>query len=131
MKSFVVDTHVLVWYFARPRRLAKGARQLLKLLDDGRAQAWIPAIVVAELALLQELGRSGVGVVELETSMSRNPRIQLLPLDFQQMKEFALLRALKDPFDRLIVAAARSTKAPLLTADSTIANSGLVDVVWD
>jgi PIN domain nuclease of toxin-antitoxin system len=131
VKSFVVDTHVLVWYFTRPRRLAKGARQLLALLDRGKAQAWVPAIVAAEVAVIQELGRSAFGIAELETGMSRNPGIELLPLDLQQIREFSLLHALRDPFDRLIVAAARCAKAPLLTADTVIADTGLVDVVWD
>jgi hypothetical protein len=31
----------------------------------------------------------------------------------------------------LIVAAARTMKRPLLTADAKIAESGLVDVIWE
>ncbi len=131
MKSFVVDTHVLVWYLARPARLAKSARRVLEQVDRGRAQAWIPGIVAAELALLHERGRSAIGVVELEATLSRNPRLRLLSIDLEQIKEFALLRTLGDPFDRLLVAAARAVKAPLVTADGAIGASGLVDVIWD
>lgn len=45
--------------------------------------------------------------------------------------ELVLLGSLDDPFDRMIVSAARATKRPLLTGDARIAESGLVDVVWD
>ena len=33
--------------------------------------------------------------------------------------------------DRMIVAAARAVRRPLITADGDIAASGLVEVVWD
>jgi hypothetical protein len=31
----------------------------------------------------------------------------------------------------MIVAAARATRRPLITADQRLAESGLVDVIWD
>ena len=131
MRSVVVDTHVLVWYLVRPARLAKAARRVLAEVDRGRVQAWVPGIVAVELALLHERGRSGVGVVELEATLSRNPGLRLLSIDLEQIREFALLGALRDPFDRLLVAAARALKAPLVTADGAIGASGLVEVIWD
>jgi hypothetical protein len=63
--------------------------------------------------------------------MVRNPEIRFLPLDLGQAKEFALLSAVRNPFDRLIVAAARSVGCPLLSADEGIAASGLVRVIWE
>ncbi len=81
--------------------------------------------------MLHERGRSAIGIPELEATMLRNPEIQLLPLDFAQAKEFALLSAVRDPFDRLIVAAARSVRCSLLSGDEAIAASGLVHVIWD
>jgi PIN domain nuclease of toxin-antitoxin system len=40
------------------------------------------------------------------------------------------IAAVRDPFDRLIVAAARSLRRPWLSADDAIAASGLVEVIW-
>ena len=37
---------------------------------------------------------------------------------------------IRDPFDRMIVAAARTLALPILSADERIAESGLVDIVW-
>jgi hypothetical protein len=67
------------------------------------------------------------------SSMSRRPsrRGIALPHDLPQTLEFSLLRALDDPFDRMIVAAARAMRRPLVTADPRLADSGLVDVIWD
>jgi len=130
VKAYVFDTHTLVWYL-RGRRLPAVATRALREIDAGRVLAWIPAIVIVELALLHERRRSAIGIPELEATMMRNPQIHLLPLDPAQAKEFALLSAVRDPFDRLIVAAARSVRCPLLSADEAIAASGLVRVIWE
>jgi PIN domain nuclease of toxin-antitoxin system len=130
VKKYVFDTHALIGY-AQARRLGRAAARAIREIDGGRAAAWIPAVVPVELALLQERGRTVVGVAELEATLARNPAIRLLPLDLAQAREFALLPTFRDPFDRMIVAAARSVPAPLITADGHITDSGLVEVVWD
>jgi PIN domain nuclease of toxin-antitoxin system len=111
--------------------MGREATRTTRDIDGGRAAAWIPAIVPVELALLRERGRTALSVTEFEATLARNPLVRLLPLDLGQAKEFALLPGLRDPFDRMIVAAARSVQLPLITADSDIADSGLVEVVWD
>jgi PIN domain nuclease of toxin-antitoxin system len=40
------------------------------------------------------------------------------------------LAAVKDPFDRFILATAAQLRLPLVTADSALAAAGLVEVVW-
>jgi len=91
----------------------------------------VPAIVGIELALLRGAGRKTVGVPQLEALVAAQPAFVVLPLDLVQTKEFALLETLHDPFDRMIVAAARVAGTPLITADMGIRESALVEVVWD
>ncbi len=52
-------------------------------------------------------------------------------MDLAQTQAFVGLGGLCDPFDRMIVAAARSGPNPLLSADTLIAASKLVDAVGD
>jgi PIN domain nuclease of toxin-antitoxin system len=130
VKAYVLDTHTFLWY-VRGRRVGKAAARVLRQIDGGQGHAWIPAVVAVEIALLFERGRSRIGVAEVEATLQRNPELELLPLDFAQVKEFAFVPSLKDPFDRLIVAAARRLGCPIITADEGIAASGLVDVIWD
>jgi PIN domain nuclease of toxin-antitoxin system len=131
MKEYVLDTHAFVWWTTRPKRLGRSAARVLRDVDAGRARAWLPSIVGVELTLLGEAGRRLIGVAEIEAATRRNEGIRVLPQDLTQVTEFALLAALADPFDRMIVAAARAAKRPLITADDSIAESGLVDVIWD
>ncbi len=90
----------------------------------------MPSIVGIELTLLREVGRIPVGVAELEAATKRNGEVRILPQDLAHATELALLGSLADPFDRMIVAAARAVDRPLVTADAAIAASGLVDVLW-
>lgn len=131
MKEYVLDTHAFAWWVSRPKRLGKAAARALREVDVGRARAWIPTPVAIELTLLAEHGRRLVGVAELRAATVRNDCVRVLPLDLIQATEFALLGTLSDPFDRMIVAAARAAGHPLVTADEPIAESGLVEVVWD
>jgi predicted nucleic acid-binding protein len=72
---------------------------------------WLPAAVAAEVVMLRELGRTELGLPVLQ-------------------EEFAALGTIRDPFDRLIVAATRRAGAKLISRDRALAESGLVDVVW-
>jgi len=131
VKEYVLDTHTFVWWVSRPARLGRAAARALRSVDTGRARAWIPSIVGIELTLLGESGRIRLGVAELEAATKRNDQVRILGHDLAQASEFALLRSLSDPFDRMIVAAARVAGFPLLTADQSISVSGLIDAVWD
>ncbi len=131
MTRACIDTHALIWYLSRPKRLGCSAARLLRDADSGRAEILIPAIVAIELTLLREAGRDVVGVPQLQALVTAQPSFALLPLDLQQAGEFILVGTLKDPFDRLVVAAARAAGAPLITADTRIEESALVETIWD
>lgn len=131
MRDYVVDTHVFVWWTDAPRRLARGAKRALRDVDAGRACARLPSVIGAELALLGERGRNVPAPSDLEAVTRRSANVRLVPLGLQEILEFAHLRALVDPFDRMIVATARAAGVPLITADMRIAESGLVEVIWE
>jgi PIN domain nuclease of toxin-antitoxin system len=131
VKVAVIDTHALVWYLSDPKRLGKKARRHLTAVDKGTARLLIPAIVLVELALVREAGRRVLGPVEVEAAIAANGNLEILPLDLAQSKEFVLLGSSRDPFDRMVIAAARVMGVPLLTVDQRIASSGLAHVVWD
>jgi PIN domain nuclease of toxin-antitoxin system len=45
--------------------------------------------------------------------------------------EAATFTTIRDPYDRLIIAQARVSGVPLITADERIHDSGLVRTLWD
>lgn len=131
MKTVCIDTHALIWYVTKPAKLGRAAARVLKGVDQDKTAVLIPAVAAIELTLLREAGRRVIGIRELTALLFGQPAFSLLPIDLAQTQEFALLDSLEDPFDRLVVAAARSSKAPLITADRAIEESALVEVIWD
>ncbi len=115
---------------AAPEKLGSGARAALRRVEAGREEAWLAAAVVAEVLLLRGLGRVGVGLPEIRRAMESAPSLHFAPLDLDQLDQFSSLGSISDPFDRLIVSAARSKDAILITRDATIAEGGLVETLW-
>ncbi len=113
-----------------PARLGRAARLALSGAEFGRNEAWIPAAAAAEIVLLQQLGRTTLGAAQLRVALEAGGALRFLPLELAQIDEFAALGALRDPFDRLIAAAARAIGAHLITRDAVLAASGLVHTIW-
>lgn len=103
---------------------------MLKQVETGRAVAWIPAAVVAEIVLLRELGRVRIGLPELRAAVESTSSFRFLALDLRQLDEFAAHSGIRDPFDRLIVSACRVVDARLVTKDEALQESGLVRTLW-
>ena len=130
MVDYVLDTHACLFALAKPAKLGRRAKRALQSVEYGDSTGWIPAAVVAEIVLLHELGRSGIGLPQLEAAMEEAPSLRFLPLDQQQLREFAAHTGIRDPFDRLIVSAARVTNSRLITRDEDLSDTNLVHVVW-
>jgi len=128
--EFILDTHACLFALAAPKKLGRRARAALRRVDAGRDQAWIPAAVATEIALLRELGRTDIGLPQLRSALENAPNWHFLPLDLDQVDEFSALAAIRDPFDRLIVAAARRRGAKLVSRDERLNETGLVEIVW-
>ncbi len=129
MRDVVADTHALVWHLTEPRRLGKAARRAFDAADAGRLLCHVPAICLVEVALLHERGKLRVGATQVLEAIAGHSGYAVLPLDIEQALEFTALVGLKDPMDRLIAAAARASKARLLSADDVFGS--FVDRVWD
>ncbi len=130
-ERFVLDTHPLIWYLAGALgRLGGAARAALHRIDRGQAVGFIPAIVLAELVYLSEKGRIALNLHDVLGEMDRGENFQMLPLTREHLEELPYLKAIPEIHDRLIVAAARVSRAQLITKDQEIQASGLVPVVW-
>ena len=129
MSEYVLDTHACLFALAAPRKLGRKARSALQRADQRGETVWLPAAAVAEVVILKELGRTDVGLPALREAFAETCW-RFLPLDIDQLDEFAALIGIRDPFDRLVVAATRCLGAKLISRDQELSESGLIDVVW-
>jgi PIN domain nuclease of toxin-antitoxin system len=128
--QLVADTHALVWHLTAPTKLGTAARRALGAADEGRWLCCVPAIALVEIALLRERGRVAVGVEEVLGAIAGHPGYAVLALDAEQATEFAGLVRVKDPMDRLVLAAARATGSDLVSSDDALDGFG-VERLWD
>jgi PIN domain nuclease of toxin-antitoxin system len=130
MTTFVADTHALFWHLADPRRLGRAARRAFAAADSGKWTCHVPAVSLIEIWLLHERGRLRVGPAQVLETLAGHAGYAVLPLDVEQTVEFGALPAVRDPMDRMILAAARVTGSKLVSADAALDGHG-VGRIWD
>jgi len=127
VKTFVVDTHTLVWFLSRSPRLSRAAHAILR---DPSVRLIIPVIVLAEIKYLGNRGRFAQTLDDILHVISADPRCFVYPLDLKVVQQAP---AVLDIHDSLIVgtALAQSTAVDgILTCDEAITKSGLAPVIW-
>lgn len=116
----LLDTQVMLWAAGDPAKLSGDARELLE--DPGNQLIFSP-VSLWEIALKQTLGRRDlrVDLRMLRRGMLDNGYLEL-PITGAHAIAMDNLPALHDdPFDRMLIAQARSEGAALLTADPLVA----------
>ena len=127
--SYLLDTHVFLWWMADDPRLSAPARAVLE--DRGNELLWSVASTW-ELAI-----KASIGKVTFPAPLDnylparlRQQGIDVLPIaQPHALRTSALPWHHKDPFDRMLVAQCQVEGIPLLSGDKSIADYSL-DLVW-
>lgn len=127
MKTFVVDTHALVWFLSGDKRLSPHARTILR---DPNVRLIIPTIVLAEVKYLAGKGRFIQTLDEVLQVIDQDARCLVYPIDLHVIQHMPIEL---DIHDSLIVATALAQPATVdgvLSRDEMITTSGIVPTVW-
>lgn len=125
MRSYLVDTQVLIWLSRDPKQLGRDAARILR--DAPRVS--YSAISFGELEIKQAIGKFTVRD-DFRAALA-NAGLSELPFtsdDAAQLGRFPAL-ARHDPFDRFIMAQASARNMLLITADRVLLDLGLPWVV--
>jgi PIN domain nuclease of toxin-antitoxin system len=108
--AILVDTHYVIWQRTKPQSLTADERDIL----DDAVIRHVSIVSIWEIAILQGLGRVPVDPHLLEVP----PGFDLLPVRLPHCRVYAGLPLHhRDPFDRMLVAQARSENLTLVTRD--------------
>ena len=115
--GYLIDSHVLLWWWFEPQRLSQAVRELLV---DPATTVLVSAATVWELSLKYHQGK----LPQLAQAIGDLPG--LLQADGFQSLPIALAHGLRagaysqphrDPFDRMLAAQAELERLVLITAD--------------
>ena len=124
--KYLLDTHVLIWYFEDSQRLPK---EMAELIDNPINYVYISSASLWEIAIKMSLGKLNLSLSlnQLLENIS-NRDFQILQIkDNYLMKLFDLPFIHKDPFDRLLISTALAENLTIITIDENIQK---YDVPW-
>lgn len=124
MRSYVVDTHFLIWYLQDNPRLSHRGRSIFLRADEGRAIIAIPTIVLVEMIYLADKKRIANTLVEAALNLlhGTSGNYQVAPLNLAVVEAMGQVprSVIPDMPDRIIAATALSLDLPLLSRDAAI-----------
>lgn len=128
----VTDTHALLFHAAGARALGKKAAAHFDACEKQQALVYVPMAVVWEVSLLARASRINLRrpVRDFFADLFTNPAYHPFDLTSEQVYLADDLRFTRDPFDALIVAAARTLDLPLMSRDGDIRASATVAILW-
>ena len=132
LPAAVADTHALLFHASASPALGRRAAAHFEACERQQALVYIPTAVIWEVSLLARASRINLRrpIRAFCDDLFSNPAYHGFDLTPEQVYLADELRFTRDPFDALIVAAARTLALPLLTRDADIRASGAVVVVW-
>lgn len=115
----LLDTHVLIWAAGRPERLSDEARAVLQAPET---EPFFSAASLWEIAIKNRLGRADFRVHPhpLYRGLVDNGYTELAVTGIHAAAVDLLPAIHKDPFDRILVAQARTEGITLLTVDRIV-----------
>ena len=128
----VADTHALLFHASRASALGRRAAAHFDACERQQALTYVPMAVIWEVGLLTRASRVNLRrpVGDFFNDLFTNPAYHPVDLTPDQVYLADDLRFTRDPFDALIVAAAKALALPLITRDGDIRASGIVAIIW-
>ena len=131
----LLDTHVLLWWVNGDGNLSAKARLAIENeMRDNQGLILVSSISAWEIAMLVGKGRLTLStdLNEWLATIAEMEAVRFVPVDNEIAVQSTLLPGTfhPDPADRIIVALARHTSAPLVTANAKILGYRHVKTIW-
>jgi len=128
MSHYLLDTHTAIWYFTSDERLSNTAR---RIIIDSSNPIYLSMASIWELSIKIGLGKMQFkGKTAGFVRSAEEDNFTILPIKTSHIFALENLPMIhRDPFDRLITAAAIAEEMILITTDENIAKYE-VSKIW-
>ena len=127
--NYVLDTHILIWYFIGSKRLKKGIKERIDETRCRGGRLLVPTIVLSEALDVAEKGRVEFDFAEMYRLIREEPEFEVVGFGSEVFEETMRIRRIQEIHDRIIVATARFYGAGVLTKDQIVRDSGEVETL--
>lgn len=110
----VLDTHPLVFLIYDPKKLSK---KCVTIKEDDSNILYVPTMALLEVKYLLEIGRLKGKISDFVQYVKQRTNVFQAGFNENELREALLLKATRDPFDRIILSTAISMDIPILTKD--------------
>lgn len=111
--DYLVDTHIFLWWLAKDPKLDVSVRSII---ENRSHRIYVSVVSAWEISIKLKSGK-----LPLKTTLENafaEPGFEILPLTINHVFELHKLPPIhKDPFDRMIIAQAKTEKLTLITRD--------------
>jgi PIN domain nuclease of toxin-antitoxin system len=128
--KILLDTHAFLWWDSSPEKLPPG---VLELLTNAENSIFLSVASVWEVQIKTQLGKLSLSIPldEMLESQRQVNSVEILPVHLRHVLALGHLPAHhKDPFDRMLIAQAKTEDMLISSADPAFAHYD-VKVVWD
>jgi len=123
---YVLDTHVVIWYFIGSRRLRSGLKDKIDETRNSNGRLLVPTIVLVEALNVAEKDRVKFDFTEMYRLIREEPEFEIVSFTPEILDKTIHVQDVPELHDRIIVATARYYGACILTKDRIILESGQI-----
>jgi len=123
VKLYVLDTHILIWYFTGSKRLSKKFKDKIDNIRELEGRLLIPTIVLSEALDVSEKAKVKLEFNKMFQIIQNEPEFEIVGFSAEIFEETMRIKSIKEIHDRIIVATARFYSAGIITKDKIIQES--------
>lgn len=124
MKTYLIDTHILILAILDEEKLSK---KNIEILENSESKIFVSQLSLIEIALKSKLGKLPNFNYSINSLIEKLSEIEfeILPLKNDHINAYNTIELVenhRDPFDRLIIASALFENLPIISADEKFKN---------
>ena len=128
MKKYLLDTHTLIWFIEGNSKLSPTAKDII---EQNTENLIVSIVSIWEIAIKISIGRliltKNLTEIVLELIMNQVLEATILPESIIQLTDLPYHH--RDPFDRLLIAIAKTQNLTIITKDDNYSKYD-INVLW-